>query len=217
MAQWRVEKSSEKSALTTVGEGEVEVLPPGNLRVLDAGADPRRYLNSMRSRLGFLAKMRTDRETEREIRRITGEMTAELFNAQKTVVLDRLTASVALEKRETLRLFIEQAVQGDEAVRRQLESAQKQMTGAAEEEAVIVLKEKTAKIKSIQARRDAGEVASNDCDDMVSLYERNAEGLLTAKFERITKLSQSYEDHFMRALKMYEERNHKVTDRLLGD
>ena len=220
MAEWKpkkVDSAPRGTELKIVDARAVQVMPKTTLEVLGADLSARDYVRSLRQKMSLLARYRADREAEIDIRRISGEITVEIFNAQKVVMLDKIMAGVALEKRATLAEFMGQAVKGDESIRSMLEAAQKEMRNAAEDEAVAIIVEKTRKVVAVQKRCDAGDMTQGDCDALISLYERNAEELLEDKFSRIGQLSQSYQEHFKQALTQYEERSRAVTGRLLSE
>jgi hypothetical protein len=192
--------------LRTADAIEGEIVGPDSIGELETSDSARKFITEARTRMGLLAKFNFDRHTQRELRRVSGEIAVNYLNAQKEVMLDKIGAAVALEKRSNLRQFLSTAIEQDKELRVIADNAEKEMANLIEREVVIVLEEKKAKMDDAEARFKGGRLLAEDYDALRDMHTQIAEKLIVSKFDRMSKISESYVERFEQALQGYKER-----------
>lgn len=183
-----------------------EIIGPESLGELNTNDSARNFIAEARSRMGLLAKFNFDRHTQRELRRVSGEIAVNYLNAQKEVMLDKIGAGVALEKRSNLRHFLSVAIDQDKELRLIADNAEKEMANLIEHEVVIVLEEKKNKMDDAERRFREGRLLEADYGALKDMHTQVAEKLIVSKFDRMAKISESYVERFEQALQGYKER-----------
>ncbi|MFN3548930.1 MAG: hypothetical protein ACK4U0_15700 [Mesorhizobium sp.] len=208
--KWRPGKTpNNKGNVTSLRSGDAidgEILSPESIGDLATNDSARDFISDARARMGLLAKFNFDRHSQRELRRVSGEIAVNYLNAQKEVMLDKIGAAVALEKRSNLRQFLSVAIDQDKELRLIADNAEKEMANLIEREVVIVLEEKKSKMDDAEARFRDGRLLEDDYSALKDMHTQVAEKLIVSKFDRMAKISESYVERFEQALQGYKER-----------
>ena len=201
MRKW---KSPDKTE-NTVDTPNMEVLLPGEIDA-SMSMKERDYIVDARKKMSLLAGWSYDKQTQRELAKVAGEIAVNYLNGQKAVMLDKIASTVAIGKRENLKEFLKQAVAQDNELRTIADGAEEEMSNLMQIEVVEILKGKSTRIKSTTALYEGGYLEKEDFESALKMHRVEAESLIQNKFDRLSKITEGYMERFEKSLEGYKER-----------
>lgn len=207
MIKWRGSDHSDGSS-SVPATTAAEIYPPGVKSPLELTSNETAldYVRNAREKMGMLARMRFDKSTQRELQQIAGSIAVNYLAAQKEIMLAKIVAGVGIAQREIFKDFLTRAIEQDKDLLERTNHAQKDMTNMIEKEVLLVLEEKKTKFDEAKVKFDSGKLLENDYKGLCDVYNQAAEKLITDKFDRMDKITQSYLEHFEHAVKKYREK-----------
>ena len=212
--KWRGGKATSESVSDSPPDSSkirtplAEIYPPGSKSPLDASktATVPEFVRKARQEMGMLARWKFDKDTQKEVQRVAGNIAVNYLSAQKDIMLAGIEADVGIAKREIFREFLTKAIEQDRDLVQRTNHAQKEIVDMITAEVLVVLEEKKIKYDDAKTRFDAGRLLDKDYQALCEAYDHAAEDLIEDKFERMHKIAQTYLEHFEHAIKIYREK-----------
>lgn len=187
------------------GPDDLVALPSLDDLSINGGA--RDAVRKVREATRVLARLSFDQGAEREVRRIAGEIAANVFIAWQVAAIEGIAASVLADQRQAMAGTLRDLATGDEAIRALTERIEAGMRRTLEEEILIVLQEKSRKMNQAEQYMLSKSLLPQDGEALKEHYVANTETLLQTRSVRVDTETRARLDALEEIFRKHRERH----------